>query len=391
MRIAIVETAAFGGLLHYAVQLGDALARRGHEVDLITPRRNELQKWPTAARMRAVIAAPSRPWDEQPRSGVGRISKRAGVGLRLLRAWLRILYETRADRYGVVIVTSDLHLSLSALGALLLTALPGSAPAADVCHNARVLDRWRRGGGAFAKGPVLRSILETTYPRFDVVFVHGERTREEFDRVWPGAHVETIPHGDERLFARTPPPPSEEQRILFFGSWSKVKGLSVLTQAFDKLASRNSGLTLTIAGMPHPHEVEVAEIRRWAAQYDQRVELIDRYVPIDEVWRIFRRARVVAVPYRAGYQSGVVHLAMTMARPVVAADVGDIPSAVDDGNTGLLTPAGDSDALADALERIVTDPALAARLGTRARGRVLSHSSWERVAERVEAALHEAP
>lgn len=390
MKIAVVETAAFGGLLHYAVQLGDALARRGHEVDLIAPRRNELHEWPTAARMQAVLAAPSMPWDEQPRSGVGRIGKRARVGLRLLRAWLRILYATRARQYGVVIVTSDLHLSLSALGALLLTALPGAAPAADVCHNARILDRWRRGGGAFARAPVLKSILRATYPRFDVVFVHGDRTRAEFDSMWPGAHVETIPHGDERLFARTPPPPSEEQRILFFGSWSKVKGLPVLTQAFDKLASRHGGLTLTIAGMPHPHEVDVAELRRWAAQHDQRVELIDRYVPIDEVWRIFRRARVVAVPYRAGYQSGVVHLAMTMARPVVATDVGDIRSAVDDGTTGLLTPAGDADALADALERIVTDRSFAARLGTQARRRVLSDSSWEQVAEQVETALHRA-
>lgn len=37
MRIAVIETAPYGGLLHYSVQLGNGLAQRGHDVDLITP------------------------------------------------------------------------------------------------------------------------------------------------------------------------------------------------------------------------------------------------------------------------------------------------------------------------------------------------------------------
>ena len=387
MKIAIVETAAFGGLLHYAAQLGDSLARRGHDVDLITPRRNELHEWPSAARMRGVLAAPTRPGDDRPGSAIRRVGKRACVGLRLLRAWLRIVYETRTRGYGAVIVTCDIHLWLPALGALLVAAPPRGTRVADVCHNARIFDRWRRGGGAFATAPVLQRILKLTYPRFDVVFVHGTRARSDFDSMWPGANVETIPHGDEGLFVTTPPPPSQEQRVLFFGNWSKVKGLPILMRAFDELASRQPGVKLTMAGMPLPHEVDIAEIRRWAARHDESIELIDRYVPIEEVWSVFRRARVVVAPYLAGYQSGVVHLAMTMARPVVATDVGDLRSAVADGKTGLVTPPADAHALANALERIVTDGPFAARLGSEARRRVLDDSSWERVARQVESAL----
>ena len=44
MKIAVVETDPFGGLLHYAFQLADALARRGNEVDLIAARGNELAR-----------------------------------------------------------------------------------------------------------------------------------------------------------------------------------------------------------------------------------------------------------------------------------------------------------------------------------------------------------
>jgi len=37
MRVAVVETASFGGLLHYAVQRGNALAARGHDVEQPPP------------------------------------------------------------------------------------------------------------------------------------------------------------------------------------------------------------------------------------------------------------------------------------------------------------------------------------------------------------------
>jgi len=92
---------------------------------------------------------------------------------------------------------------------------------------------------------------------------------------------------------------------------------------------------------------------------------------------------VVVAPYLTGYQSGVVHLAMTMGRAVVCSDVGDLRLAVRDGVTGLLVAKEDPAALAEALERVLDDPALAARLGDAGRREVLSSSSWATVAEEV--------
>jgi hypothetical protein len=91
-RIAVIETSPYGGLLHYAVQLGDALADRGHEVDLIVPRANELIGHRGAAQMRAVLT-PSVRWTEQAKRGRLRILvRRAGVAVRLARSWARILF-----------------------------------------------------------------------------------------------------------------------------------------------------------------------------------------------------------------------------------------------------------------------------------------------------------
>jgi glycosyltransferase involved in cell wall biosynthesis len=115
------------------------------------------------------------------------------------------------------------------------------------------------------------------------------------------------------------------------------------------------------------------------------VEVIDRYVDINEVPELFARARVVATPYIVGYQSGVLHLAMTMGRPVVTTDVGDLPAALAGG--GRVVPAGDPDALAAALDELTADADLAARLGAKNRQHALSESSWAAVAEHVERAL----
>jgi glycosyltransferase involved in cell wall biosynthesis len=115
--------------------------------------------------------------------------------------------------------------------------------------------------------------------------------------------------------------------------------------------------------------------------------VIDRYVPLEDVPAIFGEARVVVTPYVVGYQSGVVHLAMTMGRAVVATDVGDLGSAVVDGVTGRVVPPGDTSALSSALEQIVSDPELAARLGAEGRRQMLERSGWDVVAEQADRAL----
>ncbi len=386
MRVAVVETAPFGGLLHYAVQLGNALAERGHEVDLITPRDNELARIPGAANMRAILAPPV-PSADQPRPGkLSIFMRRAGIAIRLTRAWARILYETRRRRYDVVLVTCDIGLSVAITSAYLLAALPGAPPVAHVRHNVRSFNRWG-GEEMFSKRPGLVVRIHIgLLKRIRLVFVHGERSRDEFLKRFPSVPTAVIPHGDERVFG-DPPPPAGEERILFFGDWRKVKGMPLLMDAFDALAARRPSVQLTIAGKPSRQDIDPDLIRKWAAGHGGRVKVIDHYVPMEEVPSVFAEARVVTTPYFVGYQSGVVHLAMTMGRAVIATDVGDLGSAVVNGETGIVIPPNDVSALADALERVVSDADLAGRMGAAGRRRVLERSGWETVAEKAEEAL----
>lgn len=379
----IVETAPYGGLLHYAVQLGDGLAGRGHAVDLLVSAGNELEGRPGQARMRAVLTPSVR---ARGAGGGHPVIRRTGVAVRLTRAWGRIFAEVARGRHDVVIVNVDIDLSLVAAAVLVLAHLPRGPRVAVVAHSVRPLNRWG-GDEHHVRSPLLRRLLSRLYRRADCVLVHGERSRAEFTQVWPGARLAVIPHGDEDLFlAADLPAEAAEPRALFFGVWRKVKGLPVLMDAFDRLAARRPSARLTLAGSPSPLDLDPEPIRRWAAEHGERVELRDDYIELDEVPELFGRARCVVTPYETAYQSGVVHLALTFGRAVVASDVGDLPDAIGD-DAGVIVPVGDAAALADALEKVLFDPERAAAMGAAAKRRARDHASWNETAERVEAAL----
>jgi len=71
--------------------------------------------------------------------------------------------------------------------------------------------------------------------------------------------------------------------------------------------------------------------------------------------------------------------AMAAARPVVASHVATIPEVVVDGETGLLVPAGDEVALAEALAQLADDPQLAQRLGQAGQDRLRRRFSIDKM------------
>jgi len=388
LRLAVVETAPFGGLLHYAVQLADALAGEGHDVDLVLPAGHELAGRAGAARRLEIL--PEGPG--QPVAAPGRLAvlrRRARTAGYRLQCWRKIIGAVRHGRYDAVLLNGSFDLTLSVHAARLLTRVCRATAVAHICHNVRPFNRWG-GEELFVRNPRLEAALRRLYPALDLVFVHGETSRREFDELWPGARLAIIPHGDERVFGEEPPPPSPEPRALFFGDWRRVKGLDVLLDCFDAVSAELPGARLTIAGSPSPEEGGAGAVLAWAAERPGRVDVQPRYVPLEEVRELFGQARVVVLPYRVGYQSGVLHLAMTMGRAVVVTDVGDLSGAVEDGRTGLVVPPADPQALAEAIVRVLADPDLADRLGVAGRAHLLSGSDWATVAAQAGRALQAA-
>jgi glycosyltransferase involved in cell wall biosynthesis len=75
---------------------------------------------------------------------------------------------------------------------------------------------------------------------------------------------------------------------------------------------------------------------------------------------------------------------MAAGRPIVASDLPSIREVLRDGENALLVAPGDASGLARAVERLLADPDLAARLARVALDEVAAYS-WERRAERLEA------
>ena len=102
--------------------------------------------------------------------------------------------------------------------------------------------------------------------------------------------------------------------------------------------------------------------------------------------RYFAAADLLVMPYRRISQSGVLYLALSLGVPVVATRVGSLPETLRDGDSALLVPAEDPDALSEALVRGLGDAELRDRLAEGGRSIARRHS-WPAIAERTEAAL----
>jgi len=99
----------------------------------------------------------------------------------------------------------------------------------------------------------------------------------------------------------------------------------------------------------------------------------------EDVAAVLRHCDIFAFPSYMEASPNAVLEAMASRLPVVASNVGGIPEVIQDGVSGLLTPAGDSDALAAALLRVLQDAELADRLATAARQVVEARFSFDRM------------
>lgn len=164
-------------------------------------------------------------------------------------------------------------------------------------------------------------------------------------------------------FLESPPLPLPEQPVaLFVGVLERYKAIDVLADAWRIVAPRLPGATLHIVGRGTLRDVPARLVADFPAQTRWTESLTTA-----EVVRALDEATVLVLPSRSEGLGRVVVEAFCRGRGTVASRVGGIPDLVEDGRTGLLVPPGDAAALADSLERVLSDRALAERLGAEGR------------------------
>jgi len=246
------------------------------------------------------------------------------------------------------------------------------------------------------------SWLHRLYNEADRIIVHTFSSKSSLLETFgiSDDRVRVIPHGpflhfsmEERL-----PPDLAKQRlgfnsgsslILFFGQIKRVKGLRYLIHAFRAILEQHSGARLAIVG-PEWKETfagYAALIRKLGLT--EKVLTRIEYIPDGEVGLYFSAADVVALPYTESYQSGVLFMACSFAKPVVASAVGGLVEVVENGKTGLLVSPRDVDGLAQALLSLLQQPDVAKEMGERGRFLVETDFSWQSIARKTAAVYAE--
>lgn len=390
MKIAFLEPAGKGGMIHYAFQLCRALAQSGADVTLITATNYELESLDAPFRVEKTIEL----WDPKPSGELstawwavfGRKLRRVTRALRYYREWLRQVQRV-AELQPDVVLIGDIRFPFDLFPLMRLRRK--ARLLADICHN---VHPFAAGGGLFARSRWLGFFYRRIYRLFDVVFVHFERNRKEFLESFgvPAERVGVIVHGNEEIFneLRTPGVTASSLRkrigigdepvVLFFGTLSRYKGVDVLLDAFPRV-ERETGARLVLAGFPSADfDVDAHKQRARGA-----VTWVPEYIDSGDLAAWMELAAAIVFPYRDIYQSGAVHVAQTFGVPTVASRVGAFADVIEHEVSGLLVPPEDPEALADALVRLLRDPAFAARLGERARQDAQGPFAWRTQAQKI--------
>jgi hypothetical protein len=172
-------------------------------------------------------------------------------------------------------------------------------------------------------------------------------------------------------------------RLLLVGRISRRKGSDVAVEALGVLARRGVRVRLTLAGDVF------AGYEPFARQLKERVAalgLADRVSFtgfVQDVWSLHEEADIVLVPSRCEPFGNVAVEAMLAGRPVIASAVQGLKEIVQDGVTGLVVPADDVHALADAVQRLEEDWLLAQTLASSGQLRARERFGVDRYAERL--------
>jgi len=227
--------------------------------------------------------------------------------------------------------------------------LPGPTHTAMLLHPAPVVATFH-AAGVSASYKYLRSIIKPAAENIAHA-VAVSKDAAELVRRYIGGSYEILYNGVELDAYRTAPEhPTTGPTIFFCGRHEERKGLDVLLRAFGQLGP---DVRLWV-GSTGP---DTARLRAEFAN-DDRIEWLGRLTDADKVARL-RGADVFCAPSLYGESFGVVLIeAMAAETPIVASGIDGYRNVATDQVDALLVEPGDVDALAEALQRVLTEPGL---------------------------------
>ena len=213
-----------------------------------------------------------------------------------------------------------------------------------ICHNVRPHEE-----------SFIDSLLSSmVFKNVDRFLVHSEEDKVDLLEMYPNAVIEKNFHPIYDIFENGGKHRIEKENdkeapsnILFFGYIRKYKGLEHLLNAMPKILNEVD-VRLTIAGEFYDEKKPYLDLIR-DHEISNKINIIDKYIPNEEVEDYFMNSDLVVIPYNHATQSGIVQISYSFGVPVVVTRVGGLPEVVRDGETGYIVEPGSSSAVADAV------------------------------------------
>ncbi|MCG8371493.1 MAG: glycosyltransferase family 4 protein [Proteobacteria bacterium] len=371
MNIALIETHAIPGVWKYDICLAGEIAALGHTVTIVTSRAfPEIGDVPPGVRILRIFP------------NLQAHSSYVVKGVLYLIATLRSILLTRRGGFDVI---HWQHFNTFPPAETVM-ALAYRMQRPRLVMTVHDVDAWSTVRAQFA------ALLRKTYRSADRIIVHHAANVGDLakNHAIPAERIDVVPHGSYSGFAGALPEraasrdaldiPADGRVVLFFGEIRPEKGLIHLIRSMGALRDAVPDLCLVIAG--RPRHMDMGDCMRAIDDLGIGPNVICRleYIADDDVQRYFAAADVVAIPYVAITQSGILFEAMTAGRPVVASDVGGVGPTVREKDVGLVVPPADEAALAEAIGDLLADDATRERMGRNGLRESATEYSWARCA-----------
>ncbi len=224
--------------------------------------------------------------------------------------------------------------------------------------------------------PLYIRITESIFRRMpDAFVVLTEQAKSLLvEKGAPAEKILVVPHGVYD-FTKYKSPLKPRNEILFFGRISPYKGIGVLLDAACPLTEEFPEWQLIIAGDGDidPYLDKMVH---------EGVCVVNKFLDTKEVGDYMSLSSIVVLPYLSATQSGVIPIAFSFGKPVIATNVGGIPDMIKDNETGLLVPPNDVKALREGLRRLITDSELRKRLGEAGKRFAEENLGWDAIAQK---------
>ncbi|MCH7817942.1 MAG: glycosyltransferase [Candidatus Marinimicrobia bacterium] len=226
----------------------------------------------------------------------------------------------------------------------ILKKLENTSKRIFICHNVRPHEE-----------SMIDSFLSRrVFKNVDRFIVHSEEDKVNLLEIRPDAVIEKNFHPLYDIFENSGKHKTERRNdkktpsnILFFGYIRKYKGLEYLLKAMPKILNEVD-VRLTVAGEFYDEKQPYLDLIEEHG-LSNKIDIIDKYIPNEEVEGYFMNSDLVVIPYRDATQSGIIQISYSFGVPVVVTRVGGLPEVVHDGETGYIVEPGSSNAVADAV------------------------------------------